>query len=1256
MRKTMAMALKIKIYSNNINGFNSPNKRSKVWHLIKKGKYDVICLQETHIMNKHVAHLTQKSLGTTYHASCSEKKRGVVTYVNEKIKSKKVFNDQDGRMLGVRLEIEGKILLICNIYAPNGSKTQFIEGLHQKILEQEYDDLLIMGDFNGVVNSKLDKSDKGKGKKGKVAGELPRKFKEVKEDLGLIDIWRHQHAEERDFTFLSNRHLTWSRIDMIWGTRTITNEVTRVKILPRTNSDHAPIEMVIESRGRREKEYRWKLNDVLLKNESDQNKYRMLLEEYFKLNRQEDTPIDIIWDASKAYIRGFLIEHNARMNRLRKAKHTKILKEIDKLESELKVKPRDKEIKLKIEIAKKEWDALQVEEMGKKLKYIKQYNFENANKVGKWLARRLAKKRQANIISKIKDGGNVYYNNEGIGKQFIKFYEKLYSEDKISKDKVTQYLGKQEIPRITEDQREILNRKITNEEIYRAIQRTPPNKAPGPDGFTMRYYRIFQETLVKPLQQVMNKALEEGKIPATWKEANITLLPKDKADSTNVKSYRPISLLNADYKIFTSILAARLKEVLKDRIKEEQAGFLPGRQMKENTRNILGAIEYYDKNPQKEIAFLFLDAEKAFDNVNWFCIMEILREMDAGFYFTNAVKAVYCQQTARIITNGHLSSSINIEKGTRQGCPLSPLLFIMTLEVLLESIRKNKDLQGLRIRNHCHKIRAFADDIVCLIEDPLKQFKIWWETIMSFGEVAGLKINREKTKILIKNMSQKNIENLQKISGIEVVKKIRYLGIELTASNAQLQKNNYEKKWREMKDKMKRWGSLKLSLLGKIAAVKMKILPEVLFLFQNIPILRNKGIIRGWQREINKFIWEGKKARIAFKYLKDDIRRGGMGLPDLLLYYEAASLNWVKDWATLKENKTIDLEGYGLNKGWHSYLWQEKTRKEKNFKHHYIRAALLEVWEKYKRRFYTKVPMWYSPIEAEHKRELPRRRWLTYSQLLNTGNQGLSLKSYEELKQLEPSITWLNYWQIKESFKEDNKIGFERRETGWDRVLKVDRKTIKILYQQLLMWDTEEVQIKEVMTKWAREVGHTISMSEWERIWNKNLKYTYAAEIKENWYKIFYRWYLTPGKLAKMNKGKGDGKCWKCEKHIGDWMHMWWKCKKVKNYWQTIHKEMEKIIQKKFEVKPEYFLLGILDFSWDCNTEKLFIYMVTAARICLAKVWKTKETPSKEDWTLKLLDIQNMDLLTQALKQDGTTGRETNWSQLSEYMKKEIMS
>uniref|UniRef100_A0A803TP05 Reverse transcriptase domain-containing protein n=1 Tax=Anolis carolinensis TaxID=28377 RepID=A0A803TP05_ANOCA len=659
---------------------------------------------------------------------------------------------------------------------------------------------------------------------------------------------------------------------------------------------------------------------MLLKDLTEQKRYKDLLIEYFQLNREEDTDIAIIWVASKAYIRGQFIQHNIRKNKDKRARQKELEEETVSLEKKLKNNPRDKEITFKLDALKRQVEE-QLEEVGRKMTYVRQQNFENANKIGKWLAWKMNKRKQLQCIDKIQEN-NIYFDRKEIENQFVKYYRNLYSEDNIPKEKVMQYLGEQDIKKLRENQREQLNKKIGIEEIERAIKRLPSNKAPGPDGLTTTYYKIFQDILKIPLQKVMNRILEGARVPQTWENANIVLIPKKNTENSKVANYRPISLLNVDYKLFTSILADRFKNVLAKRIHEDQCGFLPGRQQKENIRIILNAIEYYEKNRQKEIAFLFLDAKKAFDSVNWFSMFEILAEMYIRYYFKHAIRNIYLQQRARIIINGQLSDTIEIRKGTRQGCPLSPLLFTLTSEILLEAIRNNKELKGLRTKNNNYKTRAYADDIVCIIEEPTDQIKLWLEEIEKFWEIAGIKINRGKTKILTKNIPHSQKEEIQHKTGIEVVKKFKYLGIELTASNAQLQKNNYDKKWREIKQKMKRWDVLHLSLLRKIAAIKMKVLAEVLFIFRNLPILSNKKkTLNEWQREINKFIWGRKRARIKFQYMKDDIRRGGMGVPNLQLYYDAAALEWVKEWVTLRKTRILALEGQDLNKGWHAYLW-----------------------------------------------------------------------------------------------------------------------------------------------------------------------------------------------------------------------------------------------------------------------------------------------------------------------------------------------
>lgn len=112
------------------------------------------------------------------------------------------------------------------------------------------------------------------------------------------------------------------------------------------------------------------------------------------------------------------------------------------------------------------------------------------------------------------------------------------------------------------------------------------------------------------------------------------------------------------------------------------------------------------------------------------------------------------EQRAKILVNGELTESINIFRGTHQGCPLLPLLFITTWKILNKSIRENKEIKGLRIRGQEYKLLAFADDLAIVLEDPLQSFTAFKRELDLYAEVARMRINLDKTKMISKNLTQ----------------------------------------------------------------------------------------------------------------------------------------------------------------------------------------------------------------------------------------------------------------------------------------------------------------------------------------------------------------------------------------------------------------------------------------------------------------------------------------------------------------------
>lgn len=170
-----------------------------------------------------------------------------------------------------------------------------------------------------------------------------------------------------------------------------------------------------------------------------------------------------------------------------------------------------------------------------------------------------------------------------------------------------------------------MNDPISTAEISDAMNQMSRGKSPGRDDLPVEFYLIFKHELISYYKTLLNEILSIGSIPESWKESLISLIHKTNSDPKEIKNYRLIALLNADYKLFVYILANRLKIVLNELIHKDQAGFLPQRYLRNYLRIIYDMLEYFS-HPGKQLAIIFLDSEKAFDNVNWNFLLSVFRK------------------------------------------------------------------------------------------------------------------------------------------------------------------------------------------------------------------------------------------------------------------------------------------------------------------------------------------------------------------------------------------------------------------------------------------------------------------------------------------------------------------------------------------------------------------------------------------------------------------------------------------------------
>jgi len=1199
----------IKIISFNGNGLNSAVRRQRALVWSKKHNVDILMLQETHSDPDDEIVWRNEWGGDIYMSHWKTNSGGVAILIAPHIQYDLIseFTDPDGRVVIIELSINERRFTLCNSYAYNEDKPLFFNSIMEKLASLNYENLIWGGDHNVVLNLDLDK----KGGLYKTHEDCKNIINAWKEEAEVDDVWRIQHPRLLRFTWRSSKKpLIQTRLDYFLTSRNITTRVKFSDIIPGFSSDHSAPVICIDIKKANSGKGFWKLNTNLLKDHAYNDKILKCIVETIEENPGTDEIL--LWDTIKCRIRGTSVKYSAECKRKRINTLVNLETLLGKAKENLELYPVDifphihAVLNNKIAIIKsKIFDYIDKETQGYILRSKTSYYEEGEKNSKYFLALEKIRGDSKSIKTLILDDGSSINDPDLILEEEKSFYSKLYSttrnENSDHEELISKFIDSLQIPKLNEKDIEFISRSITEEELYHAISLSADNKSPGTDGIGNEFYKHFWSNIKDHLMKAINKSLSTGSLSISQRQGIISLIPKVGKNNNYLKNWRPISLLNQDYKLIARILAERCKIHLSKLVSDDQNGFVPGRYIGLNIHRILNLIEICKNNNINGI-LLNIDFEKAFDCIEWDFVYSALRAFGFPNIFINWVKILYNNISSCVINNGKFTCFFELQRGVRQGCPLSPYLFVLSAEILSLYIKQKGNIEGILHGNHNYLISQFADDTSLSIIANSDNIKRCFQVLKDFERVSGLRVNVTKTEAMGLGTFDKPICPELKIQWVE--KTTRVLGIQIAKDKSILLAENFGVILDKIQARLNGWKRRKLSIMGKINIIKCLGISQVIFLLTMLPS-PNPELLKNLERILYEFIWNGKADRIRRTTLIGDLDLGGINMINISSLNKALKISWVKrlclqpgTWCSLitetlllkpsKQNTVQDNIRYFLKSNLHfkdlngcvkldcSSLWYEILLEWCKFNYKpmeefYSVTDILHqnVWFNSCIKvascpvIYT---LWYNAGIKYIHNLVHHNRWKSILEIEQEFGLKIILLDYLGILNSIP----LNWRKLIKSNVEKYIID-DSYVANIDRLCKLD-KVNKTIYKELVEKISKEPTDRWL--KWMEELGEDVSELDWLDSFPRIHKCTTSTRLRSLGYRFLIRDVLTNTRLIHMGKAETVN-CYLCNTEPETITHLYWNCQSTRRLWERLKLFILETMDILLELDPLVLLLGI---------------------------------------------------------------------------------
>lgn len=1176
------MASKLTFCSANCQGLGNrlTSKRTDVIKYLKSKKFDIYFIQDTHF-EKNMENIIRSEWGyECFFSSYNSRSRGVAIFLNNtfQFKVKKVISDNEGNFLILKLIIESLEYLLINIYAPNTDDPQFFKNI-QTIVNINYaENIIIGGDWNLLLDNNLD----GNNYKNVNNPNAKKEVSNLTQIYNLIDVWRHCHPTERKYTWHrkhNNKIIQQGRLDFFLISELLLSDHIKSRIIPGYRSDHSIVVFeLIQTQNKRRKTL-WKFNNQLLE---DKNYIQIVHDTIKRIKYQymplvyNDTKLNEIDNFSSSIndqlflevllmeIRSSTLAYSNQRKKKDEDTETNLIKEIEELENNKEENEehiiskaeelenlRNNKLKGALVRSRGKW----IEEGEKPTRYF--LNLENRHYVSK------------KITKLIDKNGKEHTENCSILKLTSDFYKNLYTSVENNLENFDEnVIGYVFDRKLSNEEAESLEGKINIQELGECLRHMKNNKSPGSDGFTVEFIKFFWKDLKFLICNSLNDSFKNGELSITQREGVIICIPKGNKPREFLKNWRPICLLNVIYKLCSGCIANRIKTVLPNIIHEDQRGFINNRFIGDNIRLVYDIIHHTNIN-RKDGIMILIDFEKAFDTLAWEFIHKILELFNFKSDLKRWIHIFLKNIKACIVANNQVSTWFEIQRGCRQGDPISPYIFTMCAEVLANMIRKNTNIKGITIGHKEFKLSQYADDTTIFLDGTKQSFETCIHTILEYAKYSGLNMNFEKTKII----GLGRMRNTQNIYLSNMLfewnpKKFTFLGIEFNIDLDNLLESNIQNKIVSMQNIINAWKLRNLTTLGKVTIVKSLIISKITHLLTSLPS-ENTKCLQNVNKLIFSFIWNDKPDQIKRIKTFNRIETGGLNMIDVVSFQKSLRLTWLrrlfndesapwKNIVTTEYSKIKYIANYGsefcknIRSSIKNPFWREILNDYESFIDHY--------YIEQKEEFLTQ-PIFYNKkinISSNLKgcKLLQRKNILYLNQMINI--QERRVFNASEIKtRYGVDIDFITMENIDRAIRNQKYKNLDLEQTMllfesninpsmscYLQTLLKDAKGTNSIYRKFLPGSIDD----KLQTKWHTDGIENVDLKQAYAKIHRSLKCT---RLKWLQIRIINR-ILTTNKSVSKYKTEQSPKCSFCNLLDEDISHLFYDCHLVKKFWGQI--------------------------------------------------------------------------------------------------------